>query len=543
MAAVESAWDYIIVGAGTAGCVLADRLSELPDVRVLLIEAGGSDIDPRIQLPVGLFRLPSRFDWDYRGDPDESMGGRVDRWAAGKVLGGGSSVNGMIWVRGAPADFDEWDKLGAAGWSYDDVLPYFRRSETFELGENEYRGSHGPQRVALTHVSHPLNDAFLLAAVQAGARFNEDYNGRSQLGAARVQVSQLHGIRWSTARGYLARARHRRNLTLMTGTEVRRIVVENGRAAGVEVDHSGRRTTLRTNREVIVSAGAIGSPKLLMLSGIGPSAHLRDLGIDVIADLPQVGDNLQEHPCSPVTYDVNIRTLNQEFRPAGFVKHGLDLVLRGRGGATATAAQAVLFGTFAESGSGRADFQVMFGPYGVTKPQPKAGGKPQDSRNVVLAKNSTARALVCVLHPYGRGSVRLRSADPLEGPRISRGLYQDTRDLEQMVQAIGLARRVGEAPAFAKFVIRETLPGTDAVTDEQIAATLRRSSYGGQHPVGTCRMGSDDDAPLDPELRVRQLAGLRVIDASVMPTLPSGNTNAATIMIAERGADLILASR
>jgi choline dehydrogenase len=542
MAAAEPAWDYVIVGAGTAGCVLAARLSEVPDVRVLVIEAGGSDIDPRVQLPIGLFRLPSRFDWDYRGDPDESMGGRVDRWAAGKVLGGGSSVNGMIWVRGAPADFDEWAKLGAAGWSYEDVLPYFRRSETFESGENEYRGSRGPQRVAFTGVSHPLNDAFILAATQAGARFNEDYNGRSQLGAARVQVTQLHGIRWSTARGYLARARHRRNLTLMTQAEVRRIVAENGRAVGVEVDRDGRRTILRANREVIVSAGAIGSPKLLMLSGIGPAAHLRDLGIDVVADLPGVGDNLQEHPCSPVIYDVNVRTLNQEFGLAGFVKHGLDFVVRGRGGATATAAQAVLFGSFDEPGS-RADFQVMFGPYGVTKAQPKAGGKAQDSRNVVLAKNPTARALVCVLHPYGRGTVRLRSADPRQGPRISRGLYQDTRDLEQMIRAIRFARRLAEAPAFAKFVVRETLPGADAVTDEQIAATLRMSSYGGQHPVGTCRVGSDHDAPLDPELRVRQVAGLRVIDASVMPTLPSGNTNAATIMIAERGADLILAGR
>jgi choline dehydrogenase len=550
MALASTTWDYIVVGAGSAGCVLADRLTEVGDATVLLIEAGGSDLDLRVQLPVGLFRLPPSMDWAYDGDPDASMNGRVNRWAAGKVLGGGSSVNGMIWVRGAAEDYDEWAKLGAAGWGYDDVLPYFRRSESFVGGEDEYRGANGPQRVDLSRVSHPMNDAFILAATQVGARFNEDYNGRAQLGAARVQVSQRRGLRWSTARGYLARARRRPNLTVLTDTTVRRIVIEDGRATGVEVTNAtGGVDVLRAREEVVLSAGAIGSPKLLMISGIGPGEHLREVGVDVVRDSPEVGTNLQEHPCSPLILDVNVRTLNQEFNPVGFVKHGLDFVLRGRGGATATAAQAVWFGRFDGAGTGRPDFQVMFGPYGVEQAEPrkrrapKPGPEAKDSRNVVPAKNATVRALICVLHPSGRGTVTLRSGDPQENPRISRGLYEDPRDLERMVSAVRMTRQVAAAPALGRFVTGEKVPGASASSDDELIATLRSSSYGGQHPIGTVRMGSDEAAPVDPTLRVRGIAGLRVADASVMPTLVSGNTNAAAIMIGERAADLILAAR
>jgi choline dehydrogenase len=524
--------------------VLADRLSESSDVSVLVVEAGGSDLDPRVLLPIGLFRLPSSLDWNYEGDPDESLGGRVDRWAAGKVIGGGSSVNGMLWVRGARADFDEWQELGATGWSYEGVLPYFRRAETYASGEDEFRGGSGPQHISPSRVSHPLNEAFLTAAAQAGVAFNPDYNGRGQLGAAHAQVSQWRGLRWSTARGYLARAARRPNVTVMTRTQVCRVVIDHDRAVGVEIEHDGRPVTLRADREVVVSAGAIGSPTLLMRSGVGPAEHLRSVGIDPVADLPELGANLQEHPCSAITYDVNVRTLNQEFGPAGFVKHGLDFVLRGRGGATSTAAQAVLFDTLDDAPGGeggRAEYQVMFGPYGVTPSTPKSGGKARDPRNVDLASTPVVRALVCLLHPRGRGSVTVRSSDLSDRPRIRRALYGDEHDLDHMVRVLRRTREVLSAPAFAKYVVRETLPGPAVGTDQELAAYLGKVSYGGQHPVGTCRMGEDPGAPVDPQLRVRHLEHLRVVDASVMPTLVSGNTNAATIMIAERAADLILA--
>jgi len=533
----KAEWDYIVVGGGAAGCALADRLSEPMDNEVLLIEAGGSDIHPYIQMPWGLFKLPERMDWGYEGDPDPSLDGRLDRWAAGKVLGGGSSVNGMIWVRGSRHDYDEWEKLGARGWSYQDVLPYFRRSETFELGENKYRGGHGPQHVAMTHVNHVLNDAFLLAAEQGGHAFNDDYNGSHQLGASRAQVSQLHGVRWSTARGYLARARRRPNFTVMTQTSALRIVVEDGRAVGVEVVRSGRRAVLRSRKETILSAGAIATPKLLMLSGIGPDDSLQDVGIKQLVRSPEVGRNLQEHPCASIVLDVNVRTLNQEFGPAGFVKHGLDFVLRGRGAATSTAAQAMLFGSIGDD-SARTGFQAMFAPFGVAKAPSKG---PSDSRKIVLAPNPMARALVCVVHPYGRGTISLRSPDPQQGPRISRPLWGDPRDVAQMAEAIRETRSVLRQPAFAKYVRSEMLPGSDKVSDEDVMAALLPSSYAGQHASGTCRMGSDDDAVVDPSLRVRGVDGLRVADASVMPTVISGNTNAPSIMIGERAADLILA--
>jgi len=536
----ESEWDYIVVGGGAAGCALADRLSEPMDNEVLLIEAGGSDIHPYIQMPWGLFKLPDRMDWGYEGEPDTSLDGRVDRWAAGKVLGGGSSVNGMIWVRGSHRDYDEWEKLGARGWSYSDVLPYFRRSESFELGEDKYRGCDGPQHVALTHVNHVLNDAFLLAAEQGGHDYNTDYNGASQLGAGRTQVSQRHGVRWSTARGYLARARRRRNFTLMSKTQAMRVVIEDGRAVGVEVIRSGKRTVLRSRKEVILSAGAIATPQLLMLSGVGPADVLRAAGVKTVVTAPEVGRNLQEHPCASIVLDVNVRTLNQEFGPTGFVKHGLDFVARGRGAATSTAAQAMLFGSLGDD-PGRTDFQTMFAPFGVVKAKSKGGAS--DSRKIELAPTPMARALVCVVHPYARGTITLRSADATDRPRIERPLWGDPRDVAQMAEAMRETRSVLRRPTFAKYVKAELLPGTDRVSDDDVMAAVLPTSYAGQHASGTCRMGEDDQAVVDPSLRVRGVESLRVADASVMPTVISGNTNAPSIMIGERAADLVLADR
>lgn len=521
-------FDYIIVGGGSAGCVLAGRLSEAADRRVLLLEAGGGDGSLHIQVPALLLTGVDKFNWRYQAEPDETRDGAADIWPAGKVLGGGSSINGMMFVRGNPADYDGWAALGCEGWDYQSVLPAFRSMENYEGPASPWRGRGGPQNVAPFNVSHPLTEAFIRAAQACGLPFNPDSNGERQDGVGHVQVSQRRGRRANTAAAFLAGARRRPNLTVRTGAMVERVVIENGRAVGVEAWLNGRRVRIDARREVIVAAGAIGSPKLLMLSGVGPAAELAERGVRVVLDQPEVGRNLQEHPCVMMPARVNVPTLNSDYHLLGKLWHGLQWLLRGKGYATAAvgAAQA-----FAQLGGARSwpDFQIIFSPFGYAPDE--ANGE------YMIAPYPAITIIPCLMNPASRGRVRLASADPAAAPEISHNLL-DARDLPRLVDGARLAKRIYEAEALRPYVVADEAPPSGA-DDATWSDFVRGHAFMGYHACGTCRMGGPD-AVLDPKLRVRGLRGLRVVDASVMPTITTGNTNAPVIMIAERAAQMIL---
>jgi choline dehydrogenase len=527
---MEHEVDYLIVGAGSAGCVLANRLSADPQYDVLLLEAGGKDTNPWIHVPVGYFKTmhDPRLDWCYRTEPDDNVAGRRIDWPRGKVLGGSSSLNGLLYVRGQREDYDRWAELGNRGWRYADVLPYFRKSEDQERGADAYHGVGGPLKVSDLRLRRPIADHFIAAAQQIGIPFNHDYNGAMQEGVGYFQQTAHRGFRWSTAKGFLRPARTRANLRIETHAQILRVLFEGNTAVGVEYLQGGERKTARARIEVILACGAIGSPQILQHSGIGPAKLLQRVGVPVRVDLPGVGRNLQDHLQVRLVFRTRERTLNDEINhPLRKAWIGLQYALWRTGPLTLAASQVVIF-THSRPGLDRPDIQFHMQPLSADKPG--QGAHPF----------SAFTASVCQLRPFSRGSIEIRSADPLQHPAIHAGYLSDERDHPVVIDAIRVARRIAAAPALAPHIVSEFVPGPQYQTDAELLDAARQFSQSIYHPAGTCKMGSDPLAVVDERLRVHGVARLRVVDASIMPELVSGNTNAPVIMIAEKAADMIL---
>lgn len=524
--------DYVIIGAGSAGCVLANRLSKNPDVSVILLEAGGSDRNPLISMPMGETHLiGGRYDWSFETEPEERFDNYRFVMPRGRVLGGSSSINGQVYARGHPRDYDEWRQLGCEGWSFGDVLPYFKRSERWEGGADDYRGQDGPLETARGRFDHPLYDAFLDAGSSRGYQLTDDYNGAQPEGFTRLQYTHTHKSlrRCSSAYAYLRPARQRANLTVITHARATRIIMGGGRAKGVEYLRGGVPFEVVAEHEVLVCAGVYQSPQLLMLSGIGDPDELSTFGIKPQHALPQVGHGLQDHFGSFLQHDCLQPITFYKYRnPFHFAVALAQYVFARRGPLTVFPMDAVAH-LKSDSALERPDLQIYMFPMAVNPI--REGSLWPRSHGFNLHWN--------VLRPESRGRVWLRSADPLAAPRIWHNYLATDGDRRLHKTALNLSREIIADKSFLPFRGRETEPGSDCIDDAAIDAFTTRMPNSGYHPVGTCRMGGDDESVVDPALRVRGIDGLRVVDASVMPRLIGGNTNAPTIMIAEKAADLI----
>ncbi|MEL6958016.1 MAG: choline dehydrogenase [Pseudomonadota bacterium] len=526
-------FDYVVVGAGSAGCVLANRLSANGKYSVALLEAGGRDTSPWIHIPVGYFRTmhDPKLDWCYKTEPNAELNGRRIDWPRGKVLGGSSSLNGLLYVRGQPQDYDRWAQMGNQGWSWDDVLPLFKRAEANERGADDFHGADGPLRVSDMRLSRPICDAWVEAAQTAGYRFNPDYNGADQEGAGYFQLTAHNGKRWSSATAYLKPAKSRPNLHIIPNAFARRVVFDGTRAVGVEfADRAGAVQIVKAEQEVVLSGGALGSPHLLMHSGIGPAQHLRDNGIEVQHDLGGVGRNLQDHLQARLVFKCNEPTLNDEVR--SLVNKAMIAARYAvfRDGPM-TMAASLATGFFKT----RPDLETPDIQFHV---QPWSADSPGEGVHPFSAFTQS----VCQLRPESRGRLELNGPDPSTYPKVHANYLATETDRQTLVEGARIARRIARAAPLAAKISEEFRPTADVDIDDDAGMLefVRQNSVSIYHPTGTCKMGNGPDAVVDARLRVHGVTGLRVADCAIMPEIVSGNTNAPAIMIGEKASDLLL---